>query len=34
MYRGSWKVRQIARYFKVSTAIIHAVLDRKGAYAP
>ena len=33
MYRGPWKASQIARYFKVSTAVIHAVLNRTGAYS-
>jgi len=32
MYRGPWKVRQIAHCFGVSTAVIHAVLNRTGAY--
>jgi hypothetical protein len=32
MYRGPWKVRQIAHYFKVSIAVIQAVLNRTGAY--
>lgn len=33
MYAGPWTVRQIARYFDVSTAVIHAALNRTGAYA-
>jgi hypothetical protein len=32
MYRGIWSVRQIAHFFRVSTAVIHAVLNRTGAY--
>lgn len=32
MYRGPWTPRQIARYFDVSTAVIHAVLNKTGAY--
>jgi len=33
MYRGPWTVRQIARYFGVSAAVVRAALDRTGAYA-
>ena len=33
MYAGPWRVRYIARYFGVSTAVINAVLNRTGAYA-
>jgi len=33
MYSGPWTVRQIAHFFHVSTAVIHAVLNRTGAYA-
>jgi hypothetical protein len=32
MYAGPWTVRQIAGFFKVSSAVIHAVLNRTGAY--
>lgn len=32
MYRGPWSVRQIAHFFNVSTAVVHAVLNRTGAY--
>lgn len=33
MYRGPWRVKQIARYFNVSPAVINYALNRKGAYA-
>lgn len=32
MYNGTWTVAWIARYFKVSAAIIHRVLNREGPY--
>jgi transposase len=32
MYRETRKTRQIAAYFKVSPAVINAVLNRTGAY--
>lgn len=33
MYRGPFKVRQIAKYFSTTPAVIHAALNRTGAYA-
>jgi hypothetical protein len=32
MYRGPWSVRQIAHFFNVKTPVIHAAINRKGAY--
>lgn len=32
MYRGPWTVKQIARYFNVSVAVVHAAINRTGAY--